>query len=130
MLQVVYISTARAGGEDLLAILSVSQRNNARDGITGLLFANGKRFLQALEGPADKIDAALARIAADPRHRSIVTLSRRTIDTPEFGAWSMTTPRDYEAEHAFVERIGKLVATASPAVRATFEGLAAIKRAA
>jgi hypothetical protein len=130
MLQVVYISTAREGAGALAAIIGVSQRNNARDGITGLLFANGKRFLQVLEGPAAKVDAALARIARDPRHRSIVTLSRREIAAPEFGAWSMTTPRDGEAEQAFFARVTALVAGASPTVRATFEGFAALKRAA
>ena len=130
MLQVVYISTPRTDARDLIDIIAVSQRNNLRDGITGLLLSNGTRFLQVLEGPADRVEAALARIAADPRHRSIVTLSRREIEHREFGAWSMTTPASAEAEKAFIARVSALVAHASPTVRATFEGMAAIRRAA
>ena len=80
MLQLVYISSA-VGKPDVGAILAVSRRNNARDDVTGLLYADGVRFLQALEGPADKVEAAFARIGADPRHRAVVVLSRRTVET-------------------------------------------------
>lgn len=130
MLQLAYISTPRPGGEDIAAILQVSQHNNHRDGLTGLLFANGKRFLQVIEGPADKVEATFARVERDPRHRSIVLLSRREILAREFGSWSMAAPRTFEAEQAFVARVAALVADASPTIRATFESYAALKRAA
>jgi hypothetical protein len=130
MLQVVYISTARAIEEVLPDILKSSQRNNRRDGVTGLLFGNGTRFLQVLEGEPDKVDAVMARISRDPRHRSIVMLSRRTVVAREFGHWSMAERGTDEAGADFLRRIGVLVAGASPSVRATFESMAALKRAA
>ena len=60
MLQLVYISTSRAPliSDDLLnSVLTVSRRNNAAAGISGLLVAGGRRFLQALEGPRDAVEA-------------------------------------------------------------------------
>ena len=65
MRQVVYISSIKSGfasSTDPEAILTVSRRNNARDNISGLLFFNGKRFLQALEGDDAMVDATYARI--------------------------------------------------------------------
>jgi hypothetical protein len=43
-------------------ILETSRRNNARDGLSGLLLLGGRRFLQVLEGPKDALDQAYARI--------------------------------------------------------------------
>jgi hypothetical protein len=130
MLQVVYISTAKHAEVDLPSILQSSQRNNRRDGVTGLLFGNGTRFLQVLEGEPDKVEAIMARIAKDPRHRAIVTLSRRTITTREFGHWSMAERGVNELGADFLRRVAALVSNASPSVRATFESMAAIKQAA
>lgn len=128
MLQLVYISSAR-NAPDVEAILAVSRRNNARDSITGLLYSDAVRFLQVLEGPEDKVEAAFARIQQDPRHRAIVALSRRYVDTREFGMWQMAhrTPGDGEA---FIGKLEQLLARADKNVRATFESFARIKRAA
>ena len=130
MIQIVYISTAKVGADALPQILAVSRTNNARDAITGLLYAGGGRFLQVLEGPSLKVDLAIARIAKDPRHRAVVTLSRREIAEREFGAWSMAVSDAGELADNFVARVSALVANAAPSVRATFESLAAMKHAA
>ena len=132
MLQLVYVSTARpgAGPTGYQAILDVARRNNRRDGITGLLYADGKRFLQALEGPEAAVEAVFARIQADPRHRAIVLLSCRAVETREFGDWEMAHLTTAAERDALVERVRDLVSRATPAVRGTFEGFAAIRRAA
>lgn len=131
MLQVVYISTAVAGQAPVVDdILSVSRRNNMRDGITGLLYADGRRFLQALEGPEAKVEAALSRIAADPRHRAIVTLSQRSVPAREFGSWDMAVRRPGDEGADFVARVDRLIADAAPAVRGTFAGFMQVRRAA
>ncbi len=122
MLQLVYVSTVRPGADVAMSdILAASRRRNLADRITGLLHTNGHRFLQALEGDADKVEAAYARIAADPRHFALVVLSRRTIAAREFGDWSMAHD-DGQNREAIVERVGKLVEGAAPGVRGTFEG--------
>ena len=129
MLQLVYISTAR-GPVDMTAILRVSRRNNARDAVTGLLYHDGRRFLQALEGEEAEVEAAFARIAADPRHRAVVVLSRRTVDTREFGPWEMAERRSGSDGDALVRQVEPLLATASPNVRGTFDGFMRLGRAA
>jgi hypothetical protein len=132
MLQLVYVSTVcqSMSGKEPTDILAVSRRNNARDAITGLLYSDGTRFLQALEGPADKVEAAFARIRRDDRHRAIVLLSRRDVSEREFGEWNMAHRFAGTDGEAFVAQVAALAATASPSVRATFEGFASVRRAA
>lgn len=131
VLQLVYISSSADRDVDLTeAILLTSRRNNARDGVTGLLYADGTRFLQVLEGEAGKVEAAFARIKPDARHRGVVVLSRRTIAEREFGNWDMAARAPSGDGDAFLARIEGLLAHASPSLRGTFEGLAAVRRAA
>lgn len=130
MLQLVYISTARATvtAAELQRILAASRRNNGRDGITGLLFFDGMRFLQALEGEPEVITHAFNRICADDRHRAVVTLSRREIDAREFGPWAMASRVTLEGDSDMLQRVAALVADASPAVQATFNSFAQVRR--
>lgn len=129
MLQLVYISTAK--GEQLVSqILAVSRRNNGRDGITGLLYHDGVRFLQALEGPNDKVEAAFERICADERHRAAVVLSLREVEKREFGSWEMAARQPGADGDEFINRVAPLLASVSPNVRGTFEGFFKVKRAA
>ena len=129
MLQLVYISSAVAA-PDTAPILAVSRHNNMRDDITGLLYADGKRFLQVLEGPAEAVETTYARIAADPRHRAVVQLSRRTVAAREFGQWRMAERLPDELGASFVARVEALIAGAAPDVRATFDGLVRLRHAA
>lgn len=94
--RVVYASTATGSTGSLLnmvAILAESQRNNARDGLTGALVAHQERFVQVLEGQAQTLDALLRRLAGDARHRDIVVLDRRPIEGRLFGDWAMANAR-------------------------------------
>jgi len=127
MLQLVYISTA-AKNADSAPILRTSRRNNRRDGITGLLYADGVRFMQALEGPIEAVEAAYERIKGDPRHKAPVVLSRRDVDTREFGNWEMAERQPDEQGEAFIRHIEELTARASPAIRATFDSFAQVRR--
>ncbi|KQM88584.1 activator of photopigment and puc with BLUF domain protein [Sphingomonas sp. Leaf23] len=129
MLQLIYVSTARSGSTiDVDQILAVSQRNNRRDGITGLLHHRGRRFLQALEGAPDMVEKTYARIAADPRHFAIVILSRREVAAREFGDWAMAVDSGRDTDR-IVAQVASLVEHASPGVRGTFEGFAAMRAA-
>ena len=91
MLQIVYISTVRQvfTEQELEELLEGARRNNRRAGVTGLLVAGGRRFLQALEGPEQAVVATMDLIKADPRHFGIVELARRAIDERVFGEWEM-----------------------------------------
>ena len=129
MLQIVYVSSA-VGRPSNADILAVSRRNNARDGITGLLYSDGVRFMQVLEGPDAQVEAAYARIKLDQRHRAAVALSRRVIQEREFGPWEMAARLPGEEGDAFLARVDGLIANADANVRATFDGFARVKRAA
>ena len=94
MYQITYISTARSGTteSDVAAILDASRRNNRREGVTGLLVSDGKRFLQVLEGGEAAVEKAYARIKADPRHRATVILSSKSVSERQsaHGTWPST----------------------------------------
>lgn len=129
MLTLVYISTARGPITEAVCkdILAVSRINNHVDGITGLLVAGQKRFLQALEGPAEEVRATYARIAADPRHFACVLLGERTSDARQFGDWAMgySVGTDAADDAGLEATVAALVAPLDdPNLRAQFIGFA------
>lgn len=133
MYQLTYISTARPGliDADIDAILASSRRHNNRNGVTGILVYDGKRFLQALEGERAAVEATYDRIKADPRHRATVQLSLRIVDKREFGRWEMAAHRSsYVATGGTIaDDVGALVADVPDAnTRALFSSFARLKR--
>lgn len=131
MIQIVYISTSRISTHaERARILEASRRNNSADGITGLLYDDGVRFLQVLEGPDERVEKAMARIKADPRHRAVVTLSRRSVEAREFGDWAMASIVPGADATKVLARVDALLASASANVRATFQSFAGIRSAA
>ncbi len=64
--RVVYVSRATSPHAEamlnLIQILAVSQRNNARDEITGALALSRGRFLQVIEGRPSDLDRLLKRL--------------------------------------------------------------------
>lgn len=89
--RLVYLSATRgtldAGALD--AILATSRRNNAADGISGLLLIHEGNVMQVLEGPEDAVQRCFGRIARDPRHRSTIVLSEGPASERLFADWSM-----------------------------------------
>ena len=120
--QILYASVARASNETGVVdgILTTSRRNNARDQVTGLLYADGGRYVQALEGAPDMVEATFERIRADERHHSVEILSDRELHAREFGTWSMAFYGEVEHRHEFNETMRRALMTASPDIRARF----------
>ena len=88
--QIVYAS--RPFGFDELALRSIlltARRNNTRDGITGALICREDLYLQLLEGPRDKVEAALDRIARDDRHTDLRVLVDEDVSSRLFPSWAM-----------------------------------------
>ena len=71
--RIIYRSRCAAenGRDALPAILASSRRNNGVDGVSGLLWTNGERFVQLLEGPPESVELTFDRIRRDPRHRGV-----------------------------------------------------------
>jgi hypothetical protein len=75
--------------EELMTILAQSTAHNPASGITGVLCASGRLFLQLLEGGRMQVNALYNQIVADPRHKDVVILSYEEISERRFANWSM-----------------------------------------
>ncbi len=96
LIRLIYCSRAKVPTDNLLAlsaILSVSSRNNARDGVTGLLAVSGGDFVQVVEGATDRVRALMVRIRDDPRHADIEVLDEGRVSERLFSDWAMAAPR-------------------------------------
>ena len=90
LIQLVYASRPFGFDQATLSnILMDARRANARDDITGALIARHDLYLQLLEGPRDKVEAAYQRIRHDDRHVEVMRLVDRQIGTRMFPGWAM-----------------------------------------
>ena len=91
MLRIIYCSQATHdfSPEELVALLDLSRRNNERVGLSGMLLYCSQSFLQVLEGDAEALATAYARIDADPRHENVRVLFEGEVDAPLFPDWTM-----------------------------------------
>ena len=102
LFRIIYVSDAvGAAGEGLMPlidIIGVSDRNNRRDQLTGVLLRHGGRFLQSIEGARVDIDRLMGRLAQDRRHANLRVLVDRPIVARAFPDWAMAridmTPAD------------------------------------
>lgn len=126
MRQIIYVSTLRHGVvPDTAGIVASARRRNAEHRLTSMLFFDGRRFLQALEGEAKAVEATFARIAADPRHHALIQLSDRRIDRREFGTEGLAYRAPLQADLAAMARMAILAAHSGPAEQAGFASFAA-----
>lgn len=70
-------------------VLARSIANNRLCDITGALLVGEGHFLQALEGPDAAIEATYRRIAGDPRHCAVQTISDEPAARRAFHDWHM-----------------------------------------
>lgn len=63
--------------------------HNLIAGVTGVLLTDGKRFLQYIEGPGDRLSVAYARICNARSHTGIVELARSVGGPRRFPYWQM-----------------------------------------
>ena len=82
-------SLQRIRRSDVDAILRVSQRNNRRNGITGVLCVGAGMFMQVLEGPEQKVIATYAGIIEDPRHTRCGIINAVPANVRLFDEWAM-----------------------------------------
>jgi hypothetical protein len=89
--RLIYASSAKRHlvPEDLGAILAVARRNNARQGISGMLLYKDGSFIPLLEGDKPSVLGLFEIIKADPRHGAITVLDEREADVQTLADWSM-----------------------------------------
>jgi len=91
MLSLIYTSAATCS-LDATGLAALGQQSASRNGplgITGLLLWNGSGYLQLLEGPGEAVEAVIASITRDPRHRDIAILRKCITAQAECPGWAM-----------------------------------------
>ena len=124
--QLIYMSEPFGFDDGMLnGILSISRRNNVRDGMTGALVCRRDIYLQLLEGPEAAVEATYARIARDDRHLAIVRLVSEPVGARLFPDWAMLDDPARSWLWSEAEIAAGAVKAASPAdVRGVFERVA------
>lgn len=109
LVHVSYCSQAQPpiASAELGRILQVSQRNNQRDQITGLLTYSGEVFVQFLEGPPEALHRLMHRIQSDPRHREMIILSEGTDHDRVLPGWDMELVAREEAHQVLRSALGE-----------------------
>lgn len=89
--QLVYVSIATRDfdQDDLRDILEVSRKNNAEQGITGLLLYSNRNIVQVLAGARENLEQLFEKIRRDSRHRQVTLLSFDPAPERKFKDWSM-----------------------------------------
>ncbi len=87
----VYVSSAKwlLKLEEIEYLLKRARERNKEYEITGVLLYNGGNFMQYIEGPKNNLDIIYNIICADNQHTGIIVISRETIESRQFGDWSM-----------------------------------------
>ena len=109
MYRLVYMSrpTREMDGDEADDLLHRAKNNNDRNGITGILIHDRRRYYQYLEGEEAQVEATFARISLDKRHQAIIRLKSGTINRRQFPEWAMASKivTSDESLRASVERL-------------------------
>lgn len=97
LIRMVYASTSSnpietANGavpRDVGRILMQSRKNNPSRQIGGVLYFSNNFFFQCLEGDQQEVDDLYRKLADDPRHTHLQTLSVKRVEQRLFLDWSM-----------------------------------------
>jgi hypothetical protein len=81
-------------------IVASARARNDELGLTGALIYTRTHFAQVLEGEAEAIDAKMASIRADSRHRNLNVVADEVIEVRHFADWSMA----YSGPSFYVDR--------------------------
>lgn len=108
MHHIAYISRAvrPLSDEDLHELLTQCRRDNAKHGITGILFYSHGNIAQLFEGEHEIAEVLFERISRDGRHSHVQKLISKAIITRSFSEWSMAfhplEPAAFEALQGFL----------------------------
>lgn len=91
LISLVYVSFASHDMSDteLKDLLRGARENNASLKVSGMLLYRDRYFIQVLEGEAEVVDPLFDKIRQDPRHQSVLVVTRSPIAERSFEQWSM-----------------------------------------
>ncbi len=70
-------------------ILDVSNRNNLREDVTGVLMCHDGMFFQILEGERGTVRRRFDKIKQDPRHMAVTIMFEYETEDRSFSDWTM-----------------------------------------
>ncbi|MCC2976625.1 BLUF domain-containing protein [Sphingomonas sp. PL-96] len=128
--RLIYSSTAVGDDRDvdLSDILQSSRVNNALDGITGLLWSDGREYVQVVEGAGLAVAETFERIRSDPRHRDVAVLSDQADVERAFIYWTMAQLVPGEDSLEIRHHLNHLLRDAPPEVRSAFSNRQIVAR--
>lgn len=74
---------------DVGRILMQARKHNPTQQIGGVLYFSNNYFFQCLEGGQDVVNELYNKIAEDPRHENVQSLSVKRVNERYFSNWSM-----------------------------------------
>ena len=104
-----YFSKAAPGvkPDDIARIFREAHRRNGDIGISGILYSDGRWFIQVLEGTRHHVSLIFSMILKDPRHVDVTLVSFREVDAYQFREWSMgLIRRDAAVNQIMTEVLG------------------------
>ena len=99
MRRIIYISKGKVGTDldQIEAIVAESVMWNTSVGVTNMLWFDGSRFAQVLEGDHAAVGTTIDRIRRDHRHDDIEIVLDREIAHRVFASWAMMRADDSES---------------------------------
>jgi hypothetical protein len=92
--RLVYFSERSCDDAALTAILPRAAEKNRALGVTGLLLADDRSFIQILEGPRASVSAVFQQISQDRRHSGVVLVEMTEIAALSYPRWGMAYVND------------------------------------
>jgi hypothetical protein len=74
---------------DITDIFKIARSRNVDNGLSGILYSDGKWFIQVLEGSRHEVSRIFGGILRDGRHKGITLVSFKEITSREYSDWSM-----------------------------------------
>jgi hypothetical protein len=97
--RLIYFSERKPGAAiDIKQIVAVSQRNNSRNQVGGVLYYDDIYFVQALEGRRSRVTQTYNKLCNDPRHCNLYLVSCLDIRERLFPNWSMALHTELDAQ--------------------------------
>ena len=89
--QVIYTSYLKTPFNecDFFTQLTLSQRSNAQNNITGMLFYGSGKYIQLIEGPRNAVTQLMGNIHQDERHYDIEVIADMPVSDRSFADRSM-----------------------------------------
>jgi Sensors of blue-light using FAD len=88
--RLIYFSGRDPSCRALADLVAGSAKRNRGIGVTGMLVADEKCFLQVLEGEREVVSALFVAISRDTRHNNVTLVEVGDIATASYPDWGMT----------------------------------------